>query len=190
MRSQGDNRKRCIVSQRPPRRSPARDRGSSGDEQLSSLVFTVGGVQPLGVRVMRYEVYASALAATLLIGSIGTAFAQTTVGGTGTAVGAVQRRRHCICNSWRTRSYPPKSAPSPNVSFFTDPLSVGPSQIPPTGPIGSDPQEYRPNCHQARAVPRRQFRAPPAARHAAFRIASRERTSSISLQAVRLSRRY
>jgi hypothetical protein len=32
----------------------------------------------------------------------------------------------------------------------------------------------RSNCRQAEAVPRRQFRAPPAASHAAFRIASRE----------------
>ena len=35
-------------------------------------------------------------------------------------------------------------APGANLSFFTDPLSVGPSQIPPTGPIGSDPLRVGP----------------------------------------------
>jgi hypothetical protein len=68
---------------------------------------------------MRHQVYASVLAAPLLIGSIVTALAQTTIAGTGTGV------------SGGAATADAGTAPDANVSFFSDPLSVGPSQIPP-----------------------------------------------------------
>jgi hypothetical protein len=87
---------------------------------------------------MRYQVYASALAAALLIGSIGAAFAQSTSGVPGSTSGGVGVAATGLAPR------PSVIAPSPNVSFFTDPLSVGPSRIPPTGPVGSDPLRVGP----------------------------------------------
>ena len=113
---------------------------------------------------MTCQIYASAFAAALLTGSIGAALARAvpgaTSGGAGVGIASVT---------------PSVAVPNANVSFFTDPLIVGPSQISPTGPIGSDPLESdRSNYHLAMAVLRRRVRAPPAAMHAAFRIASPE----------------
>jgi hypothetical protein len=86
---------------------------------------------------VKYQVYAAVLAAVLLIGSIETTFAQTTVGVPGATSGGA--------TGGGTASVTPSVAvPGANVSFFTDPLSVGPSQIPPTGPIGSDPLRVGP----------------------------------------------
>jgi hypothetical protein len=94
-----------------------------------------------------YQAYAAALA-LVLIGSTGTAFAQATVGvprattaggagvaGVGTSPGLAPQSPSVV-------------VPGPNLSFFTDPLSVGPSRIPPTGPIGSDPLRVGPPSGQ------------------------------------------
>jgi hypothetical protein len=99
---------------------------------------------------VKYQVYASALAATLLIGSIRTTFAQATVGVGGATSGGVGVAGvgNAPVTLGATPGLAPQSpsvaVPGPNVSFFTDPLSVGPSQIPPTGPIGSDPLRVGP----------------------------------------------
>jgi hypothetical protein len=89
---------------------------------------------------VKYQVYVSALAAALLIGSIGTTFAQATVGVPGATSGGVG-----VAGVGTASVTPSAAVPGANVSFFTDPLSVGPSQIPPTGPIGSDPLRVGPS---------------------------------------------
>jgi hypothetical protein len=99
---------------------------------------------------MRCQVCATALAAALLIGSIGTTFAQATVGVPGATSGGVGVAGvgTAPVTLGADPGLVPKSpsvvVPGANVAFFTDPLSVGPSQIPPTGPIGSDPLRVGP----------------------------------------------
>jgi len=117
------------------------------NNKLIRSVLTIGRFEIQGVRVVRCQVYASALAAVLLIGSLGTAFAQTTVGGVGIgAAGAGTGAPGLAAQS------PSVATPGANLSFFTDPLSVGPSQIPPTGPIGSDPLRVGPSGSSVAAV--------------------------------------
>jgi hypothetical protein len=94
---------------------------------------------------MRYPSYASVLAAPLLIGSIVTALGQTTIAGTG--IGASGGAATAGAGTALSATVPQSSSvvtPGANVSFFTDPLSVGPNQIPPTGPVGSDPLRVGP----------------------------------------------
>jgi hypothetical protein len=102
-----------------------------------------------GIRIMRYQVHGSALAAALLIGSIGTAYAQATIGAPGGTSGggaAVGVGTAPVTDGTTPGLAPqaPSGVPGANLSFFTDPLSVGPSQMPPTGPIGSDPLRVGP----------------------------------------------
>jgi hypothetical protein len=115
-----------------------------------SSVLVIREIKTQGVRVITCQVHASALAAVLLIGSIGTAFAQTTVGvpgATSRGVGVAGVGTAPVTLG-ATPGLAPLSpsvvVPGANLSFFTDPLSVGPSRILPTGPIGSDPLRVGP----------------------------------------------
>jgi hypothetical protein len=119
------------------------------EQEVDSSVLIGGEAKTQGVRVVKYQVYASALAAALLVGSIGTTFAQATVvpGATSGGVGVAGAGTAPVTQG-TTPGLAPQSpsvvVPGANVSFFTDPLSVGPSQTPPTGPIGSDPLRVGP----------------------------------------------
>ena len=91
---------------------------------------------------MAYRIHVPGLAVALLIGSIGTAFAQATVGVPGiTGIGVAGVGTSPVTSGQSSSVV----APAPNTSFFTDPLSVGPSQIAPTGPVGSDPLRVGPS---------------------------------------------
>jgi hypothetical protein len=59
------------------------------EQQVDPSVLTIARFETHGVRAMRCQVCATALAAALLIGSIGTTFAQATVGVPGATSGGV-----------------------------------------------------------------------------------------------------
>jgi hypothetical protein len=103
---------------------------------------------------MSYRVYAPTLATALLVGTIGTALAQTTTVGTGAGAQTFIPGTAIIPGTGATTAAITAGARPPNATagaspsftpfFWNDPLSVGPTQIPPTGPVGSDPLSVGP----------------------------------------------